>query len=149
MERGTNSMDDELQIIEKTMALLGELKAAHEIKTSDSGDPLLFVGVVKADVIEQITPLVEKYFGEAYKPAGKSAFFKNILDSFSKSIGGIRKEQTVFRKNVSQSLDMYCAFWPWGENPVNTTVRIGVFIRSARSVEMVNKIGATMGKYMN
>jgi hypothetical protein len=132
---GGRYMKDQLQVVEETMALIGELKAAYEIKLSDSGDPLVFTGVVGADVIQQITPTVEKYFGVPFKPAGQSALLKNVMDGFSKAIGGMRKEQTVFRKNVSKSLDLYCAFWPWGSNPVNTTVRIGVLTSGSEGLE--------------
>ena len=139
-------MKDQLQAVEDTMALIGELKAAYEVKPSDSGDPLLYTGVVGTDVIEQITPTVEKYFGRPFKPAGQSALLKNLLDGFSKAIGGMRKEQTVFRKNVSKSLDLYCAFWPWGSNPVKTTVRIGVLTSGAEGIE--KGIYSIMDKYL-
>ena len=139
-------MKDQLQVVEDTMALLGELKATCEIKPSDSSDPLLFTGVIGADLIGQITPTVEKYFGGPYKPSGQSALLKNLLDGFSKAIGGMRKDQTVFRKNVSKSLDLYCAFWPWGSNPEKITVRIGVLISGSEEIE--KDISSIMNKYL-
>jgi len=140
-------MKDHLQIIEETMALIGELKTTYEIKPPDSKDPLLYTGVVEADVIDQVTPIVEKYFGSPFKPAGQSATFKNLLDSFSKTLGGMRKEQTVFRKDISKSLYLYCAFWPWGSNPVNTTIRIGVLTTGAEEIE--EGIYSIMNKYID
>lgn len=119
-------MSDYLQVVDETLALIKELNAEYEITSADAGDPLLYSGVVGSDVIAEITPTVEKYFGRAFKPAGQGAFLKNIIDGFTKDIGGIRKEQTVFRKQVSASLNLYCAFWPWGSDPIKTTVRIGV-----------------------
>ena len=140
-------MKDHLQIVEKTMDLIGELKTTYEIKPPDSKDPLLYTGVVEADVIAQITPIVEKYFGSPFKPAGQSALFKNLMDGFSKTIGGMRKEQTVFRKDISKSLYLYCAFWPWGSNPVNTTIRIGILTTGKEEIE--KEIYDIMGKYLD
>ncbi|MBN1292033.1 MAG: hypothetical protein JXB48_09370 [Candidatus Latescibacteria bacterium] len=119
-------MDTHVNTIKQTVQLIQEVKSNFDIEITDSRDPQVFAGVVYSDILEKITPLVEKYFGPASKPAGKSAFITNLTDRFAKAIGGIRKEQTVFRKNVSSTLDLYCAFWPWGSNPVKTTVRIGV-----------------------
>ncbi|MBT3178869.1 hypothetical protein [Desulfobacula sp.] len=140
-------MKDQLKTIEEAMSLIGELKTTFEIKPPDSKDPLLYTGVVEADVIEQITPIVEKYYGRPFKPAGKSALLKNLTDGFSKAIGGMRKDQTVFRKDISKSLYLYCAFWPWGSNPVNTTVRIGVL--TTGSEEPGKEIYSIMGKYLD
>ncbi len=139
-------MKNQLQAVEETMVIIGELKAAYEITLADSGDPLLFTGVVESDVIGQITPTVEKYFGGPFKPCGQSALVKNLMDGFSKAIGGMRKEQTVFRKNVSESLDLYCAFWPWGSNPVKTTVRIGVLTSGIEGIE--KDLYSVMNKYL-
>jgi len=136
-------MNEQLQTIEETMALIGELKAAYKIKASDSGDPLLYAGIVDSDLIGHITPMVEKYFGEPFNHAGKSTFFVNLTDAFSKAIGGIRKEQTVFRKKVSKSIYLYCAFWPWGSNPTKTTVRIGALCSQE---EMAKEILSLMQK---
>ena len=134
-------MDTHIDTIKETLSVIRELKSGFDLEPSDSRDPLVFAGVVDSDIIEEITPLVEKYFGRAYKPAGKSAFLINMTDRFAKAIGGIRKEQTVFRKNVTPTLDLYCAFWPWGSNPVRTTVRIGVL---GDTQGMENEIGSLM-----
>jgi hypothetical protein len=139
-------MKSQLQTVEETMALIGELKTTYEIEPSNSGDPLLFTGVFEAEVIKQITPTVEKYFGRPFKAAGQSAFLNNLMDRFSKAIGGMRKEQTVFRKHVSESLDLYCAFWPWRSNPARTTVRIGVLPSGSGEIE--KGIYSVMDKYL-
>jgi len=119
-------MDTYLETVDSTLSVISELMSGFDIKPSDSRDPLVFAGVVQSDMLDEITTVVESYFGKAYKPAGKSAFFRNYTDQFVRDIGGIRKEQTVFRKAITDTLDCYCAFWPWGSDPVNTTVRIGV-----------------------
>ena len=136
-----NVMDNHIDTIKETLSVIRELKSGFKLEPSDSRDPLVFAGVVDSGIIQEITPLVEKYFGRAYKPAGKSAFICNLTDRFAKEIGGFRKEQTVFRKNITPTLDLYCAFWPWGSNPVRTTVRIGV-LGDTQGLE--NKIGSLM-----
>ncbi len=119
-------MSEMLQMVEETMALIDELKANYTIQPSKNDDLLLYTGVAERNVVEQISPVVEKYFGKPYKKAGKSVFLKNMTDGFAKAVGGMRKEQTFFKKDISASLQLYCAFWPWGTNPEKTTVRIGV-----------------------
>ena len=136
-------MNDQLQTVEKTMTIIGELKTSCKIEPSDSGDPLTYAGVVDSDLIKEISPMAEKYFGVVYNPAGKSNFFGNLTDDFSKAIGGIRKEQTVFRKNISKNLDLYCAFWPWASKPSLTTVRIGAVCSQE---EMGKEISSIMEK---
>ena len=134
-------MDTHIDTIKETLSVIKELKSGFDLEPSDSCNPLVFAGVVDSDIIQDITHLVEKYFGKAYKPAGKSAYIINLTDRFAKAIGGIRKEQTVYRKNVAPTLDLYCAFWPWGSNSVRTTVRIGVL---GDTQGMEDEIGSLM-----
>ena len=99
-------METHTDTIKQTLSVIGELKSNFEIEPADSGNPLIFAGIVNSDIVQDIIPVAEKYFGQVYKPAGKSTFMTNLTDKFAKAIGGIRKEQTVFRKTVSQSLDL-------------------------------------------
>lgn len=139
-------MENQQQLVAKTLGLIRELKDNYPIVTSDSGDPLLYTGVAGSDIIKLISPTVEKYFGQPYKPAGKSSLLKNMTDSFSKAIGGMRKEQTVYRKSVSASVHLYCAFWPWGSNPVKTTVRVGLVSSSDEPID--KDFHAVMNSYL-
>lgn len=119
-------MSDQLHKVEETMGLIAELKESFGIQPSKNDDPLLYTSVVQGNVVQQISPVVEEYFGKPYKKAGQSAFMKNLTDEFAKTLGGMRKEQTFFRKDVSEAVQLYCAFWPWGTDPEKTTVRIGI-----------------------
>ena len=116
------------QKISKVMALRTELQNKFGVRRNpDCEDPLIYGGVANSDLLEKMTPLVESFFGKPYKAAGEGAFLKNLFDGFVKQVGGIRKEQTLYRLDLSDSVRLYCAFWPWGSNPVKTTVRIGLF----------------------
>ena len=95
-------------------------------RNRDSCGELLYTGVAQSDVIDELSKEVAKFFGEPYKAKGDGAFWANWFDSFVKSVGGIENDQTLYRKEVSSTVTMYCAFWPWGSNPVKTSVRIGV-----------------------
>ncbi len=117
----------QLQIdeIREYLVLIDDLKNHHGLEINkDSCGPLLFTAIASSDQIVSLSPLVEKYFGPPHKSAGQSAFFKNLFDSFALSIGGMKKDQTFFRKDISHDLILYCAFWPWGSNPNKTSVRI-------------------------
>jgi len=120
-------MQEKINQIKEALKLIGELKAKFNVQANKDGmESLIFAGVTVSNVITQLTPEVEKTFGKAYKPAGKWAFFMNFFDSFVKGVGGIRTDQTLFRKDIGPGLTLYCAFWPWGSNPVKTSIRIGL-----------------------
>ena len=127
MENTTNAVTG----IQNALKLIPILKSQFNVKrNADEDDPLLFVGVAESNVIDALRPVVEEYFGPAYKPAGESAFWKNLFDSFVKSVGGVRTEQTLFKKEISPTLALFCAFWPWGSNPIKTSIRIGLLCDS-------------------
>ena len=118
---------EQVKTIKKNLKLIGKLEKEFGLKpNTDIDDPMLYCGVAQSNLIEQLTPLVEEYFGSAYKPAGETAFFKNLFDKFIKAVGGGRKEQTLFKKDIDEGVVLYCAFWPWGTQPVKTSVRIGL-----------------------
>lgn len=113
--------------IKKNLKILSKLEKEFAVKpNNDNDNPLLYCGVAKSNIISSLTPLVEEYFGKPYKPAGESAFLKNIFDSFIRAVGGIHKDQTLFKKDIDNGVILYCAFWPWGSEPVKTSVRIGL-----------------------
>ena len=114
--------------VTEVMAMRDELHKQFGVRRNvDCEGDLLYGGVAETDLIAKITPLVENYFGKPYKAAGEGAFFKNLFDGFVKQVGGIRKDQTLYRLDLSDTAKLYCAFWPWGSNPIKTTVRIGLF----------------------
>ena len=95
----------------------------------------MYCGVAKSNLISEITPIVEEYFGKPYKTAGNSAFFMNMFDKFIKKVGGIRSEQTLYRKDITDKVILYCAFWPWGTEPIKTSVRIGLICYDKKEEE--------------
>jgi hypothetical protein len=120
------------EVIPQILQVVGELKANFGVKPNlEACGPLLFVGVTDASAIETLSPLVERHFGEPYKPAGRGAFLKNLTDAFVKKVGGIRKEQTLYCREVSPTVSLYCTFWPWGSNPQKVSIRIGLVCESA------------------
>ena len=125
-------MKNYLPEIRKNLELIDLIESKFKIKpNNDVDDPLLYCGVADSNIIAQLSEDVEKYFGKPYKPAGEGAFFKNFFDKFMREVGGARKEQTLYRREISESIVLYCAFWPWGSNPVKTSVRIGLLCYGA------------------
>ena len=117
--------------IEEVLAVVSELELQFGVARNQGGcGPLLFVGVVDAGAIAALTPSVERRFGPAFKAAGTGTFFKNLSDAHLKRLGGVRKDQTLFLREVPQAADVYCMFWPWGSNPQRISVRIGLMCHS-------------------
>ncbi|RCK81386.1 MAG: hypothetical protein OZSIB_2255 [Candidatus Ozemobacter sibiricus] len=120
-------MNDKINAIREVLRVIPELKTRFGVKRNpQENDPLLFVGVTDSAAIKEIAPLVETFFGKPYKPPGETAFLMNLFDHFVKEVGGVRREQTLFRKEISKGLNLFCAFWPWASDPTKTSVRIGL-----------------------
>ena len=120
-------IEEQVKEIKKNLKILGKLEKEFGVKpNTDNDNPLLYCGVAKSNIIASLTPLVEEYFGNPYKPSGESAFFKNLFDSFIRAVGGIQTNQTLYRKDIEDKVILYCAFWPWGTEPVKTSIRIGL-----------------------
>lgn len=133
-------MKEQLKTIRSVLKLIDVIEKKYRIKpNNDVEDPLLYCGVADTNIIEQLSEDVEEHFGKAYKPAGEGAFFKNFFDRFIREVGGARKDQTLFRKEISDQVVMYCAFWPWGTNPIKTSVRIGLLCYGADEREAFTK----------
>jgi hypothetical protein len=133
-------MKESLKKIRENLKLIDVLEKKHKISAnSDNDDPLLYCGVVESNIIKALTPDVEKFFGKPYKAAGEGAFFKNFFDKFIREVGGARKEQTLYKTDIDDQTCLYCAFWPWGSNPVNTSIRIGLVCYGADERDQYTK----------
>ncbi len=120
-------MEDKLKAIREALRVIPEMKTRFGVKRNQQeNDPLMFVGVTDTSAIKDIAPLVEEFFGKPYKPPGETAFLMNLFDHFVKEVGGVRREQTLFRKEIGKGLNLFCAFWPWASDPAKTSVRIGL-----------------------
>ncbi|NLI79704.1 MAG: hypothetical protein GX442_25080 [Candidatus Riflebacteria bacterium] len=120
-------MDEREKAIREALKVIPEMKTRFGVKrNAQENDPLMFVGVTETAAIKDVAPLVEQYFGKAYKPPGETAFLMNLFDHFVKEVGGVRREQTLFRKEIGKGLNLFCAFWPWASDPTKTSVRIGL-----------------------
>ncbi len=121
-----------LAALRDALALVPALREKHRLKPNrDVRQPLLYAAVVESDIVEALAADVEGTFGAPYKARGAGCFWKNLFDPFVKAIGGIRRDQTLYRRDVAPGLSIYCAFWPWGSNPVKTSVRFGVLCPAA------------------
>lgn len=63
---------------------------------------------------------LEQSLGPALKPAGESP--SNLAKKAANEFGGIRKEQTLFVKNIDE-YSVVAMFWPW-QNDKHTTLKI-------------------------
>jgi len=119
-------MSDGNEHVRDIATLIEELRGQFGVKANpESCGPLLFVGIAESDDVQKFHAHVERRFGHAYKPAGSTAFLKNLADPLVRKLGGIRKEQTLFAKDLGKDVTAYCMFWPWGSNPKKVSVRVG------------------------
>jgi hypothetical protein len=133
-------MKSSLEKIRKTLKVIDLIEDKFKIKpNNDVEDPLLYCGVADSNILEELAGEIEKYFSKPYKPAGEGAFFKNFFDRFMREVGGARKDQTLYRLDIDDITCMYCAFWPWGTNPVKTSIRIGLVCFGADEREKYEK----------
>lgn len=133
-------MKKNLEQIRETLKVIDLIEEKFKIKpNNDVDDPLLYCGVANSNIMEELTVEIEKYFEKPYKPAGEGAFFKNFFDKFVREVGGTRKDQTLYKKDIDEKCCMYCAFWPWGTNPIKTSVRIGLVCYGADEREVYSR----------
>ena len=131
-------INEQIDEIKKNLKLIGLLEKQFDMRPNpDVDEPLVYCGVAKTNLISEITPIVEEQFGKPYKTAGDSAFFMNLFDKFIRKVGGIRTEQTLYRKDITDKVILYCAFWPWGSEPVKTSIRIGLVCYDSKEEEFV------------
>ncbi len=120
-------MEQQVKKIKDALKIIREIEEKYKItKNRDVVEDLMYCGVAQSNIIETLSVDVQEYFASPYKVAGKSCFLRNYYDKFLRSVGGMRKEQTLYRLEVSETTFLYCAFWPWGSNPTKTSIRIGL-----------------------
>lgn len=133
-------MSDVVERIREVLALIPAMRTRFKLKRNrEACDALLYVGVAQSNVVAELGEMVEGDFGAPYKAAGEGAFFKNLLDGFVKSVGGVSKEQTLYRLDLSPEIQLFCAFWPWGSDPTRTSVRVGLLCKKPEDEERLAK----------
>jgi hypothetical protein len=115
------------EMLDHALTLISDLKREFKLKSNNRDKiPFFYCGVADSNIIEGIMLLVIKYFGNPYKASGEISFWMNFFDSFVKDVGGVRREQTLFRLDCGEGIQLFCAFWPWGSDPIKTSIRIGM-----------------------
>lgn len=86
---------------------------------------LLYVGVLATSMLPEIESLLAEVVGLPYKPRGQTAILKNFFDAFVKRVGGIRRSQSLYRREFDGEVSVYVALWPWESKPERVSLRIG------------------------
>lgn len=115
-------------------AALGELsRLVNDLRTRggvdlrpDRRSPLIYSTVVGVERVDTLSKLVSELLGPPFKPAGEGAFFMNWFDPFVKSVGGIERAQTLYRRDLQAPFALYVAFWPWASEPTRCSLRAGL-----------------------
>lgn len=115
-------------------AALGELsRLVNDLRERGSMDlrpdrrsPLIYSTVIGTQRVDELQKLVFGLLGPPFKPAGESAWWKNWFDPFVKSVGGIERAQTLYRRDLEGPFALYVAFWPWASEPTRCSLRVGL-----------------------
>jgi hypothetical protein len=107
-------------------------------KRSSEESRSLYEAVSESRVINTVGKQLEEFFGPPCKRAGKSIPLMLRLNPSVKYLGGIRKEQSFFRRGLKLG-EFYGALWPWQTNPETITVHLG-FCCDKMSDEDYNKL---------
>ena len=134
---------DDSQVLAELGKVVGELRERGPLDLRrDKRDPLLHTTVVGTPRVADLTAIVANVLGQPYKPAGKGAFFMSWFDPFVKAVGGVERQQTLFRRDLVPGLSLYCAFWPWASEPGRTSIRIGLACLDAKRAKSLADLSA-------
>ena len=76
--------------------------------------------VANQETLKQLIPVLETYFGPAFKPAGKEPC--DTCDEHTEPFGGIAKNQTLYLTH-KEDLPHVAMIWPWNDGR-RATVKI-------------------------
>ena len=76
--------------------------------------------VFNSGSMEKIKPILEDYYGPAFKQAGIKAGPE--ASEFSKGHGGLQKDQVLYYKN-NQGVSQLAMLWPW-QSEKRVTIKI-------------------------
>lgn len=113
--------------LEALLSVIRELRSKRRLELRpDDRDKLLYSCVITSANVPQVAEAVQNLMGVPFKPAGTSAVWKNWFDPFVRGIGGIRRNQSLYRKDLPEGSIVYCAFWPWASDPTRVSIRLGL-----------------------
>jgi hypothetical protein len=119
------SLSQELGIVGALLAVDGVRK--HETRFANE---VALVAPTKAR--EAVDRIVADRLGAAVKAAGSPTPTDLAQSSLCRALGGIRADQTLYRKSLDAELAVYVAFWPWGSGQ-QFTIKIGVHFEGAQT----------------
>jgi hypothetical protein len=110
----------------KVMHMIEDIKdrLSMEIRPNSQGLEYL-EAVIDTKDIELLHSLLKKHLGSAAKESGKEANFPKDIQKLVDTLGGLRKEQSFFYRQVGNQVS-YAAIWPWQSNPGKVTLKSGV-----------------------
>jgi hypothetical protein len=122
--------------LEEIGRLIGEVRRTG-IEFAYNGE-LLFLGVTSPTAIPGLERIFESSLGRPYKERDRRALWMNFFERFVRDVGGIRRNQTLYRRPMGDSVTLYAALWPWATRPDKVSVRIGLHCRVAPVIQQLN-----------
>jgi hypothetical protein len=121
-------IEDRFQVLKrrKVMHMIEDIKdrLRLEIRPNSQGREYL-EAVIDTKDLELLHSLLRKHLGSAAKESGKEVHLPKEIQKLVDSLGGLRKEQSFFYRQVGNQV-LYAAIWPWQSNPDKVTLKSGV-----------------------
>lgn len=125
------------EVLDEIRRLIGEVRGTG-IEFAYNGE-LLFLGVTSPTAIPGIEGILEGSLGRPYKVKGDRALWMNFFERFVRDVGGIRRNQTLYRRPMTERIILYAALWPWATRPDKVSIRIGIHCRATPVVQALNE----------
>ena len=116
------------QTIDKFLSIIPEVKGKYrreERKYEEQPDTTNYRLVYKAGTLDGVLEILGRYFGEPLTPSGKRTPWRLRKHKVIVATGGIRKEQTLYVRDVEEGLTQYAAIWPWASDDKYYTLHVG------------------------
>lgn len=124
-------------ILQEVERLLAEVRGTG-VEFAYNGE-LTFLGVTSPSAVTGLEEILRRSFGAPYKEKGHRALWMNFFERFVRDVGGIRRNQTLYKRPMGGAVILYAALWPWATRPDRVSVRIGLHCRAPMVVSHLNE----------
>ena len=113
------ALQSDLTVVQRLLAL----ESVNQHETRFENEVALVAPTADREAIDAI---VADVMPPPVKPAGGPLSLDFEAKDLLEALGGVRGNQTLYVKELGDSLLVYVAYWPWG-NGTQFTIKIGVY----------------------
>jgi hypothetical protein len=117
--------DKQRKALGKELAIVGVLLGIEGVRKHETRFANEVALVAPTAIRAAVEKAVGGQLGEPVKPAGAPVPPELASSAMCKAMGGLRGDQTLYRKALDGGVTVYIAFWPWGSG-TQFTIKVGV-----------------------